>query len=382
MSCRLLFVVVLCLPLQHSFLLATEPSQLKPRPDAAALRESEEEVRDSLPDLERAKKQSEKAALARECIKIASGTNDKESNRFVLLVLARDLAIESRDYETAVKASLAIADRYEPDGPTTGKEQFRKAKELWDRSNDVHVDERLKLRVEAVEWYARARTQVSDLQKRLCEKRISELGGMTLSSNDEQADLSRLIGTWEVQVGKAQSIWTFFANGTVVTNERSGRGHWTGQWQLNDHEVRLSWNHEPKRWDTFARPIKQRVSGSSSYGRGGVVHATKANYWAINAVDDWQPTVEIRAGQRVEITAKGTWSVYKIMKEADRGPNGREGFAGGWLEGKVGDGKVIRIGERHNFVANSDGMLSFRINDTYREDNDGTLNVTITVKGP
>jgi len=89
-------LVALCVAVMATSVAAAD---LLPRPDAAAVKASKAEVRDIFKaDYADADLPSEKAKLAREFLRIAADTS-KESDRFALLVLARDLAIDGRDRE-------------------------------------------------------------------------------------------------------------------------------------------------------------------------------------------------------------------------------------------------------------------------------------------
>lgn len=152
---------------------AAEPARLLPRPTGDVLEKAEKEIRSIFDtDLTTALKPSEKAKLAKELLKVARETTNHDAERFVLCVLARDLAIAGRDKATAFAASQAIAERYLPDGPTDGKEQFERGQATWKEAEKARGDERLKMQADAAEWYAYARPTATGINLMLVEKRL------------------------------------------------------------------------------------------------------------------------------------------------------------------------------------------------------------------
>ncbi|MDB5290962.1 MAG: hypothetical protein JWL69_2203 [Phycisphaerales bacterium] len=103
-------------------------------------------------------------------------------------------------------------------------------------------------------------------------------------------------------------------------------------------------------------------------GKTFVVAANKA----------WQPTVKVSAGQWLKITAHGKWcSNINARAATTSGPDGKGDR--GWLEGKIGDGQVIRIGSQAEFTVENDGDLLLEMADSVRDDNDGSMTVVIVI---
>lgn len=102
----------------------------------------------------------------------------------------------------------------------------------------------------------------------------------------------------------------------------------------------------------------------------------------IDAAQSWQPTVEVRAGQRIEIAARGQWCGNTASRASRTfGPDGIENIAKpyGWLEGKIGDGRAFRVGSSFSFVAEADGMLYLQMHDAIKSDNDGAISVRVRI---
>lgn len=166
---------------------ADEPAKLLPRPAGEAMEKADKAVRDIFAsDIDAAKKPSEKAKLARHMLKIAADTNNDDAGRFALCDLARSLAVAGRDKTAAFAASASIAGRYQPDGPTDGKEQFEKAQEIWREAEKARGDEKLKLQADAAEWYAYAKPAAEGINKLLIEKRL-ENGEATTEGPEEKS---------------------------------------------------------------------------------------------------------------------------------------------------------------------------------------------------
>ena len=260
-------LVALCVAVMATSVAAAD---LLPRPDAAAVKASKAEVRDIFKaDYADADLPSEKAKLAREFLRIAADTS-KESDRFALLVLARDLAIDGRDRETATAASVAIAERYEPDGPTDGKEQFEKAQGLWSESLKAGSIDKRQLQAIAAEWYAYARPTATGIDKLLIEKRLAA-GKATAKETDKDADLKLLVGTWDVRNDKEhwRNAWTFTADGLFYGNTRL-----RGKWKATSDEIMVLWDENPNAWVKFSRKISREMTGDSWLGLG-IIEAKK-----------------------------------------------------------------------------------------------------------
>lgn len=128
-----------------------------------------------------------------------------------------------------------------------------------------------------------------------------------------------------------------------------------------------------------------RLRMLSGYARA--LPADAEQRWAefrIDARTPWQDSVEVHAGDRVVISAKGAWSTYfgggpdYICTPDGRG-EGDDHW--GYLAARVGDGEPFFAGGNCTFTAESDGMLRFQVRDepTSLADNMGYLTVTVQV---
>ena len=115
------------------------------------------------------------------------------------------------------------------------------------------------------------------------------------------------------------------------------------------------------------------------------------DWYAIDAyTQQWQGTVKVKKGDRVEIYADGKWS-YSVW----RSPVGPDGVDTPWatnvtdyckhaaLIGRINGGPIFCVGRHKSFIADRDGLLEFNINDgnTRKHDNSGKLRVFIKVNG-
>jgi hypothetical protein len=104
--------------------------------------------------------------------------------------------------------------------------------------------------------------------------------------------------------------------------------------------------------------------------------------------------VRLLAGQRVRITATGTWNAarYDEHKERESGPDGldpkrwgpgaivnfgQQRIAVGSLVGKIGQGRVFLVGSEVLLRAEDDGELLLGFADNGCDDNAGSIDVTI-----
>lgn len=117
----------------------------------------------------------------------------------------------------------------------------------------------------------------------------------------------------------------------------------------------------------------------------------------LNAIDiyayrDWQGTsVQVETGDQVSIQARGEW-LYTPGEW--HGPQGHARYpapsfypipnvAGGVLIGRIGDqGPLFVVGQGIRFAAPLDGQLYLRIDDDILSDNEGKVQVEITVVHP
>jgi len=200
-------------------LLGADAPKLIERPGAEAMKKNAALFQELFgADIARAKKPSEKAAIAKRLLGIAKETSDDEAGRLMLLVEARRLAVAGKDKRTAAEASQAIAERYvtAKGEPTDAKEQLRKAQELWDKATDAAGDGRLALQAEAVEWYARAQAgTLSGIERHVVERRMKEMMG----EEPKRAAKSPLVGKWDVFSKKRLSCqWIISSDGDVMSN--------------------------------------------------------------------------------------------------------------------------------------------------------------------
>jgi len=110
----------------------------------------------------------------------------------------------------------------------------------------------------------------------------------------------------------------------------------------------------------------------------------------VKATQAWTKVLDVKKGQVLEITATGTWSVNKNIRDCTSGPEGtnRKGnsvveVATGMLIGKVGNGEPFAVGASKEFTAEQDGALYLGINekDNLLGDNSGYLKVIVNLKG-
>lgn len=138
---------------------------------------------------------------------------------------------------------------------------------------------------------------------------------------------------------------------------------------------------EAKRIEAAVLTAKETMGKHQDELRG----KAKVQEFTIEAAKSWQPTIEVKKGQRVEVRASGTWN--GAVDHGDKGISGPDGTRHPqhgrltyYLEGKVGEGSAFKIGSRAEFTADTDGPLVMRMNDTNRPNNSGALSVAISVR--
>ena len=124
--------------------------------------------------------------------------------------------------------------------------------------------------------------------------------------------------------------------------------------------------------------------------KDGQIHQDELSTTRIYAYRDWQGTgVRVHRGDHIWIRAEGTW-LYTPGEY--HGPGGHRrysapsfypmpGLPGGILIGRVGtDGVLRRVGGGASWRATNDGQIYLRINDDILSDNDGHVEIGITVE--
>ncbi len=148
-----------------------------PRPSKDAIAKAEEKIRDVYKgDLAKAIKPSDKAALAATFVTAADGVGSDDASRFVLWTMAKDLAVDANDVRLAMKAVTAIVNRFQPDGPTDAKTQIERGNAAWKEAEVAPAEKRLGLKIQAAEWYLRAKPAATGVDETLIAKRLAEFG--------------------------------------------------------------------------------------------------------------------------------------------------------------------------------------------------------------
>lgn len=112
----------------------------------------------------------------------------------------------------------------------------------------------------------------------------------------------------------------------------------------------------------------------------------------IYAYRDWQSTgVYLHVGDAFTIRASGEWS---YTPGEFNGPGGHPRYPapsfypiphvrGGCLIGRIGEeGQIFLVGSHSQHAANTEGLLYLRINDDILSDNEGWMQVDVTVLTP
>jgi hypothetical protein len=105
----------------------------------------------------------------------------------------------------------------------------------------------------------------------------------------------------------------------------------------------------------------------------------------IPATQRWTAVGEVKRGQVLKITASGEWA-YKVVNKEVLGKCGPDGdgrthadLPSVALIGKIGDGDKFLIGSSFELKATRSGTLFLGCNDSNYEDNDGAIEVTISL---
>jgi len=148
-----------------------------PRPAKNAIAKAEEKIRDVYKDdLAKANKPTEKAALATVFLTAADGVGQDDASRLVLLTMAKGLAVDADDARRAMKAVSALVRRFQPDGPTDVKEQIERGNAAWTEAETAPAETRLGLKIQAAEWYLRAKPSATGVDETLIAKRLADFG--------------------------------------------------------------------------------------------------------------------------------------------------------------------------------------------------------------
>ena len=107
-------------------------------------------------DLAKATKPREKASLAKQLLAAAKASEKDDATRLALLKMASELAADADDPLLAMEAVKEIVRRFQPDGPSDATAQIERGNALWKKAEMAGADSRLRLQLQAAEWYLRA----------------------------------------------------------------------------------------------------------------------------------------------------------------------------------------------------------------------------------
>ncbi len=130
------------------------------------------------------------------------------------------------------------------------------------------------------------------------------------------------------------------------------------------------------------RVVQLEITGAQKRLRRDIVRTLPG--YPIYAKTPWQPTRRLYAGERVLITASGTWSASKSHPKYTCGPDGRVPPWGGrvmfFLRGKIGAaGAWFKIGRTVKLKVPQTGVLYLGMRDTDYSDNAGHVQVRVKV---
>jgi hypothetical protein len=155
---------------------AAEQRGAVPCPNKAATEEATKRILDRFAaDFAKASTPAKKVTLARELVRAAE-TEKEDAVRFMLLRLARDLAMDARDQESVIEAIRGILKHFLPDGKNSPREQLDYAESLRKQSKNLTGQRQRRLQADAAEWYLRAQPNVDGIDGLLVEKRLQEFG--------------------------------------------------------------------------------------------------------------------------------------------------------------------------------------------------------------
>lgn len=159
--------------------IATIPPSLRDLPPTVDLLRAEKDVEALFgEETAAAKRPADKKALAVKMFNTAMKVHDDPAGQCVLLQQARDLAIAAGDAAVALDAVHLLAG-YQPAKPAGGangaKDWLAKGHELWKAAEELRGQDQLAKRLEAAEWYFRARLGTEGLETALINGRLKSL---------------------------------------------------------------------------------------------------------------------------------------------------------------------------------------------------------------
>ena len=107
--------------------------------------------------------------------------------------------------------------------------------------------------------------------------------------------------------------------------------------------------------------------------------------FTIYADKDWQPTIDVKKGQKITAQAEGRWCGNVVEGlTATCGPEGMlplgEHVEWWYLEASVAGGVPVRVNASKAWQADTSGQLCFRMGDSIHSDNSGSVTVRLTVQ--
>ncbi len=253
-----------------SALLGAPQEKQIPWPTADAVAKARRDVAELYGDrLAKAKKPCDKVALGRELLKVAGETADDSAAQFTLCYTARNLGVEAKDWALTAEAIAAVVNRFKVEKPTEPAEQIRRGDALCEEAKKKKATaDRLAARLEAAEWYSRAKQTGKGLQVEIADRRLADLVEL-VGCRKNGDDLRLLVGTWDVQVGdKYRGTWEFRSDGTVLKDGRS-----PGKWTADSRQLKIVWDDNA--WESFFRPLNAAGTKGDSIHGAGILRAQK-----------------------------------------------------------------------------------------------------------
>jgi len=222
--------------------------------------------------IEQARTPLQQAQLAAEIFRVAQ--KEKEpAPKHAAFRQAASLAVEAGDGALALQIAEVFVEAFEAPDKRSKEQLLADADRVWEEADRGPADKRLGVQLAAAELWIRGRS-ASALMTEKWESRIQEIAASSrqlvlADRKAAEADVARLLGSWNVVADNEPTVWSFGADGTVHPRGRKVIGHWS----IEPSRVYVQWRGPA--WDSFSRPLQDEVVTGDSWRGLNTIRASK-----------------------------------------------------------------------------------------------------------
>jgi hypothetical protein len=154
-------------------------------------------------DIKKAKKPSEKMALAAKLLETANKMGNGEADKagcYVLIDMAKSLAIETDDKRGSLETeTMLVEQRFSERKDFEAVDVLHQGELFIKQAQDATKIRRLELQMQAAECFLLAKKYGTGLEKQIAERRLDDLNGITEIVGKTMLSPRQFVGKWKIQ---------------------------------------------------------------------------------------------------------------------------------------------------------------------------------------